>query len=103
MKTQWQIDQGSACECKGHDDMCPCQNVEHYNWFLEQRIQWIAETVRIFGFINRAHIELKFHISTPQASADLQEFQQRFPAMIEYDRKSKRYVVTRPDTGNGEG
>lgn len=26
-REQWQIDQGKACGCKGHDDMCPCQNV----------------------------------------------------------------------------
>ena len=23
----WQIRQGAACPCLGHDDMCPCQNV----------------------------------------------------------------------------
>jgi hypothetical protein len=24
----WQIRQGAACSCFGHDDMCPCQNVD---------------------------------------------------------------------------
>jgi len=25
---QWQIDQGAKCGCRGHDDYCPCQNVD---------------------------------------------------------------------------
>ncbi len=25
---QWQIEQGSRCPCKGHDEYCPCQNVD---------------------------------------------------------------------------
>lgn len=27
MRSQWQIDQGNACSCKGHDEYCGCQNV----------------------------------------------------------------------------
>ena len=27
MRSQWQIDQGNACGCKGHDEWCGCQNV----------------------------------------------------------------------------
>lgn len=102
MKSQWQIDQGDACGCRGHDDMCPCQNVERSNWFLERRIEWIAESLRIFGFINRAHIERKFFVSTPQASADLKEFQRRFPEAIQYDRRGKRYVSATRPTNSGE-
>lgn len=26
LRQQWQIDQGNACPCRGHDDMCACQN-----------------------------------------------------------------------------
>lgn len=90
---QWQIDQGSACGCKGHDEMCPCQNVERSNWFVERRIDWIAETMRVFGFINRRHLERKFGISTPQAAKDLGEFQRRFPDAIKYDRSRKMYIA----------
>lgn len=73
--------------------MCSCQNVNTSNWFLEQRMAWIAETVRIFGFINRVHIEKKFNVSTPQASNDLKEFQRRNPECIEYDTRGKKYVT----------
>ena len=60
-------------------------------WFEQQRLDWILETIRVFGFINRVHIERKFGISTPQASSDLREFQQCYPDAITYNKCSKRY------------
>lgn len=60
-------------------------------WFFRHRQEWIAEMIRIFGFINRVHIERKFEVSTPQASADLQAFQQSHPGLIVYNKTSKRY------------
>ena len=61
------------------------------NWAMRQRQGWIAETVRVFGFINREHIERKFGVSTPQASADLASFKDRNPGTIVYNTSSKRY------------
>jgi hypothetical protein len=63
------------------------------NWFTDQRQRWIAETVSIFGFIQREHIMRKFGVSTPQASMDLRDFQKRNPGAIKYDASAKRYVV----------
>lgn len=60
-------------------------------WFKQYRIDWIAETVRVFGYVNREHIERKFGISTPQASYDLTEFQKLYPEAILYNKSSKRY------------
>ena len=60
-------------------------------WFFQHRQEWIAETIRVFGFINREHIERKFGISTPQASMDLRYFQQANPTAIRYNMSSKRY------------
>ena len=37
-------------------------------WYKTYRMEWIAETLRVFGFINREHIERKFGLSTPQVS-----------------------------------
>jgi hypothetical protein len=48
--------------------------------------------LRIYGFINREHLERKFGISTPQASLDLQRFQQASPHLIRYDQSRKAYV-----------
>lgn len=62
-------------------------------WFAQHRQEWIAETLRVFGFINREHIELKFGVSTPQASLDLREFQKANPKAIEYDTSQKRYLA----------
>jgi len=61
------------------------------NWFANQRQEWIAETLRVFGFINREHIEKKFGVSTPQASADLSAFQKQFPKAMQYDASKKKY------------
>jgi len=63
-------------------------------WFEEHRQQWIAETLRIFGYIQRKHLIRKFGISVPQASADLQKFQKDHPKAIRYDASRKRYVNT---------
>lgn len=63
-------------------------------WFVERRIEWIGEMLRVYGYINRCHIERMFGVSTPQASADLQEFQRRHPDAITYDPSRKRYVAS---------
>lgn len=60
-------------------------------WFFQQRQQWIAQMVRIYGYINREHLEKKFEISTPQASIDLQYFQKNNPGVLEYNASTKRY------------
>lgn len=67
------------------------------NWFVRQRLDWIAETLRVFGFINREHLQRKFGISQPQASNDLAAFQQANPRAMTYDVSAKRYV--RKDSG----
>lgn len=66
------------------------------NWFARHRQDWIAETVHIFGFINREHIMRKFEVSTPQASMDLQVFQRENPGALKYDTSAKRYEVSAP-------
>ena len=56
-------------------------------------MNWIAETIRVFGFINREHLIRKFGISRPQASKDLQRFRILRPGVMVYDLSSKRYVA----------
>lgn len=64
------------------------------SWFSDRRLEWIAETLRIFGFINRQHLVLKFDISLPQAANDFREFQKRYPDAMKYDVRRKAYVAT---------
>lgn len=66
------------------------------NWFTNHRQEWIAETLRVFGYINREHIERKFGVSTPQASVDLRQFQKDNPGVIRYNTRSKRYELRDP-------
>jgi hypothetical protein len=63
------------------------------NWFEARRMEWIDESVRIFGYINRAHLMSKFGISMPQASKDLRTFMEKFPNKIEYNLKMKYYQI----------
>jgi hypothetical protein len=62
-------------------------------WCERQRMEWIAETLRVFGFINRVHLRRKFGISDPQASADLRTFGRLYPGAMSYDVSGKRYVA----------
>lgn len=61
------------------------------NWFVEQRLEWIRESVRVFGYVNRQHVMKKFGISMPQASKDLGLFQKRFPGEASYNLSAKRF------------
>lgn len=62
-------------------------------WFNKYRHEWIAETLRVFGFINRIHLQRKFGISTPQASIDLNDFMRNNPKAMTYDPSAKQYVA----------
>lgn len=62
-------------------------------WFEQQRMDWIAETLRIFGFINREHLRKKFGVSIVQASVDINRFIKANPGALKYDKAARRYVV----------
>lgn len=61
------------------------------NWFKETRLEWIKETVEIFGAINREHIQKKFGVSTPQASLDIRDAAKKWPDLLQYNTSTKRY------------
>jgi len=54
-------------------------------------MEWIAETLRVFGFINREHLQRKFSISQPQASKDLNAYARANPRAMRYNLTTKRY------------
>lgn len=67
-------------------------------WFQQHRVEWIAETVLIFGFINREHIQKKFGVSTPQASLDINLAIQTYPGLLTYNTSVKRYELAADHT-----
>lgn len=67
-------------------------------WFVERRLEWIKESLEIFGHVNRGHIVKKFEVSVQQASHDLREAQHRWPDLMEYDMSGKRYVTRSKNT-----
>jgi DeoR/GlpR family transcriptional regulator of sugar metabolism len=60
-------------------------------WFEEQRQNWIAEMLWIYGFISREHLMKKFGISTAQAAVDFRTFQDEHPGAMKYNLSTKRY------------
>lgn len=60
-------------------------------WFERARLEWIAESIHIVGFIQRDHLRRKFGISRIQATKDLRKFRQLHPEAITYNTSSKRY------------
>lgn len=62
-------------------------------WAEDQRQDWIAEALRVFGFINRHHLCRKFGISQPQAANDFRRFMRERPNQMTYDATAKRYVT----------
>lgn len=64
------------------------------NWFESQRQVWILETVEVFHFINRVHLQRKFGISTAQASLDLRRFQIEHPGRIAYNGTTKCFEAS---------
>lgn len=61
------------------------------NWFFNHRQEWIAEMLRVYGFINRGHLVRKFGISRAQSTFDLQTFITRHPDAVEYNPSKKCY------------
>lgn len=62
-------------------------------WYKNHRMEWIAEMLRVYGFINREHVKRKFGLSTPQASKDLNDFQRKNPGVVTYDLHLKKFIT----------
>ena len=60
-------------------------------WFRDARLAWMRESIEIFGFLNRKHIERKFGVSEAQAAKDLAMAHARWPGEFRYNPVSKRY------------
>lgn len=61
-------------------------------WFTEQRQQWIAESLQIYGFINRQHLMKKFNVSNALAATDFRKFKRANPNTFKYDKQRKCYI-----------
>ncbi len=90
-RSDWQKEQGARCGCRGSDEMCPCQNIERGSWFQETRLEWMFESIQIFGYLNREHVKRKFEISEAQSALDFREAKRRWPAYFQYNPNQKRY------------
>jgi hypothetical protein len=62
-------------------------------WFQRRRMEWIMETLYVFGAINRRHLCRKFEISLPQESLDFRAFRRMNPGLMRYDASGRCWVA----------
>lgn len=60
-------------------------------FFPRQRLEWIADMMKVYGFINTSHISRKFDVSHQTATWDMQEYIRRNPS-VRYDKRAKVYL-----------
>ena len=63
-------------------------------WAEQYRMNWIKESILIFGFLNCEHIQKKFSLSKPQASNDIKMFMGLYPNTMKYNLSAKRYELS---------
>jgi len=69
-----------------------CATPRKIRWGIEQRLEFLEFRLFWAGSINRSDLTDHFGISTPQASADIGRYEEKFPGSLEYDKRAKRYV-----------
>ena len=77
------------------------QEIPGGRWFPEHRIAWAHNMARVYGYVNRIHLERMFGISTPQASKDLGEAVSR--GLLVYDRRGKEFALPDPFLSSERG
>lgn len=66
---------------------------DRINWYVDQRRLWIAESLRVYGYINREHISRKFGTSIVQSSLDLKHFVNK--GIIRYNVQLKHFELVK--------
>jgi hypothetical protein len=62
-------------------------------WAKRQRLNFIRDTLLLYGRINRADLTERFEISVPQASIDIRDARAEWPSLMAYDATAKCYVA----------
>lgn len=60
-------------------------------YFQKLRVEWIVESLIIFGAIRREHVVLKFGVTQQIASSDFKTVMQMYPGIMTYDASAKTY------------
>lgn len=63
-------------------------------WGVEKRLEFIEFRLFWEGGINRSDITEKFGVSVPQASKDLNLYEEKAPGNLIYDKSAKRYLTS---------
>ncbi len=63
------------------------------HWGQDRRLEFIEYRLRWAGRLNRSDITRFFGISVPQASLDLAAYSRRAPQNLDYDKRTRTYVL----------
>jgi len=69
-------------------------------WQVRQRMDFIWDTLKAKGRINRADLMKEYGISDAQASKDFRDFLAMYPTAMTYDKRKKTYVSTLENAAN---
>ncbi len=72
----------------------PSAERKRHSYAVEQRLRLIDFLLANYGTLNRSALEDYFGVSTPQASADIQEYLRMAPDNLVYDHSAKTYRRT---------
>lgn len=67
-------------------------------YFIKIRMDWMHESLRVYGYINRSHVMTKFGGSNGNAALDFKKFLKMYPGFCTYNTKTLRYELS----GDGE-
>lgn len=71
-------------------------------WAVQHRMDFITRHLQANGQINRGDVIKAYNISMPQASTDLQRWQELNPGQLLYDTKAKTYRLKKWKQPEGE-
>ena len=63
-------------------------------YFINLRLEWMHESLRVYGYINRSHLMTKYGQSNGNSALDFKAFHERYPGFCEYNPKTKRYELS---------
>lgn len=64
---------------------------------MRERVLFVWESLHVYGFVNHAHLQRRFGVSTPTATSTLAACTALFPDHVSYNRELQCFVGTQTD------
>ena len=70
-------------------------------YFINLQLEWMHESLRVYGYINRSHLMTKYGQSNANSALDLKAFHERYPGFCKYNTVTMRYELCADARGCG--